>query len=666
MESQLYTLSKIFTERLFRIPDYQRGYAWTARQLNEFWSDILRLNEHQNHYTGVLTLEMVPDTTKALWQDDQWIIAAKGYEPLYVVDGQQRLTTTIVLIQAILESIPDGQKLNYTTVDEIRQKYIFDSKDGGFSRSYIFGYERDNPSYEFLKTKIFKEFSSSETSEETVYTNNLLNAKTFFMEKLEGLCFPQVEDLYRKVTQNLLFNIFTISREVDVCVAFETMNNRGKRLSNLELLKNRLIYLSLQLDAPEAEKAHLRKLINDCWKDIYHNLGKNKDIPLDDDAFLQSHYLLHFIEPMRETDDEDEGELVRHIIYKALRDQDSYRDLLNHIFVPRRVDGAKEGEGDVSLEKIHNYVRSLQASVRKWYHIFNPLMGFSQSEEDFWLDKLNRLAPRDRTLVLSVLLNIDSAQERLDIIQKLERAYFVSYLWQTYYRVNDFQYVPFINLAILLQKGEITPQKLSKAISDQTNQIISAKGFMEDVRKNFMSRGFYTWRGVRYFLYEYNLDLQKRSKTDRRKLDWFELNERRSDYHSVEHIYPQNARAKYWLDRFSNLTPRQRAALRHSLGNLLPLSMPKNSSLSNRPFPEKVSSESGVVGYRFGCYAENEVSKEAQWTQQAILRRGLALLKFMEKRWNLNFGSEQEKVKMLGLTFVDLPESINDGKAREK
>ncbi len=59
MDTQLLTLSKIFTERLFRIPDYQRGYAWTKKHLKDFWSDIQQLEPDHNHYTGVLTLEDV-------------------------------------------------------------------------------------------------------------------------------------------------------------------------------------------------------------------------------------------------------------------------------------------------------------------------------------------------------------------------------------------------------------------------------------------------------------------------------------------------------------------------------------------------------------------------------------------------------------------------------
>lgn len=55
MDNQLQSISKIFTEKLFRIPDYQRGYAWTEKQLKDFWNDIIQLEESKNHYVGVLT-----------------------------------------------------------------------------------------------------------------------------------------------------------------------------------------------------------------------------------------------------------------------------------------------------------------------------------------------------------------------------------------------------------------------------------------------------------------------------------------------------------------------------------------------------------------------------------------------------------------------------------
>ncbi len=71
------------------------------------------------------------------------------------------------------------------------------------------------------------------------------------------------------------------------------MNNRGKPLSNLELLKNRLIYLATMLD-DEKQITGLRKDINESWKTIYEYLGKNKESKLEDDDFLRDHWVMYF------------------------------------------------------------------------------------------------------------------------------------------------------------------------------------------------------------------------------------------------------------------------------------------------------------------------------------------------------------------------------------
>ena len=258
------------------------------------------------------------------------------------------------------------------------------------SRSYIFGYEKDNPSYEFLKTRIFEEHSSSNNFEETIYTNNLDKAKNFFHDKLKEMSTEEIEELYKKVTQNLLFNIFTISDEVDVCVAFETMNNRGKPLSDLELLKNRLIYLSLKLQVDDFEKSELRRKINDCWKAIYHNLGRNKENPLQDDDFLNSHYWLYFVPPIEKNDETDAvSNLQRRRFFRKFRTRSHYSELLSKIFVPKQISETEDQPAAIGLSEIYEYVKSLQTAVTSWYRIFNPSRNLDASQVDHWLDKLN-------------------------------------------------------------------------------------------------------------------------------------------------------------------------------------------------------------------------------------------------------------------------------------
>lgn len=609
MDTQLLTLSKIFTERLFRIPDYQRGYAWTEKQLKEFWSDLQQLEADHNHYTGVLTLEDVHEDVYCKWEDDLWIIEAKSFQPYFVVDGQQRLTTAIILIQTILEHIPTDEKLNFTERIDIQRRFVFDSKDDGISRSYVFGYEKDNPSYEFLKTKIFGERSSKGLIEETVYTQNLARAKEYFRSLVSTMQASELEILYRKITQQLLFNIFTITEDVDVCVAFETMNNRGKPLSYLELLKNRLIYLSLKFDAPGYEQLKLRRAINDCWKALYHNLGRNKDQPLDDDRFLSTHYLIYFGKALVNETLDDEPRR-----YRRLYQVDYSSELLEKRFVPRNVMPSAPAAEKISIQDIYKYVSSLQDAIELWYKIWNPFESDLADETKVWLDKLSRLGlPLFGPLVLTFLQTVTSEKKRASFLRAVERQLFVITLANRHFMFSHHIDIDpqVFEWAIAVTEGTITAEKVTKHVSDRTEEFLKSLHFLRGVISRFHGEGFYDWDGIRYFLFEYNLDLQRRSKTDRPKIFWPEFTEDRKDYVTVEHIYPSQARHLYWTGRFKGLSQKQRSALKNSLGNLLPLSRPKNASLSNNPFPEKVEGRKDtVVGYRFGSYAENEVAKD--------------------------------------------------------
>ena len=78
---ELQTLHSIFNHRVFRIPDYQRGYAWKEKQLTDFWEDLINLDAERFHYTGVLSIKtLTPDIAKH-WEDAKWLIEDRGYAP---------------------------------------------------------------------------------------------------------------------------------------------------------------------------------------------------------------------------------------------------------------------------------------------------------------------------------------------------------------------------------------------------------------------------------------------------------------------------------------------------------------------------------------------------------------------------------------------------------
>jgi hypothetical protein len=99
----------------------------------------------------------------------------------------------------------------------------------------------------------------------------------------------------------------------------------------------------------------------------------------------------------------------------------------------------------------------------------------------------------------------------------------------------------------------------------------------------------------------------------------------------------------------------QKKSLKNSLGNLLPLSKPKNSSLSDKSFLEKKDNDNNTVGYIYGSFAENKVAKKNDWTPQDILERGIELMEFMESRWKIKIGNQKEKIEFLRLEFLIKP-----------
>ena len=319
MASELQPLSLLFQNRLFRIPDYQRGYAWQQSQLVDFWDDLVNLQDSRYHYTGLLSLKTLKRSETKTWGSDLWMVD-KGFKACHIVDGQQRLTTFIILLNEIVEFTrslnenegkPDEEiVLGYDTLKDVIAKYICQHRPPNNQiTTYLFGYEVDNPSADYLRYRVFNEPYSG-TVNETYYTKNLKYAKTFFSENLSALYKNEglegLSNLYLKLTLRLMFNIHEIDDDYDVFVAFETMNNRGKKLTNLELLKNRLIYLTtLYSDAKfdELDKENLRKQINDAWKEVYYQLGRNEKTPLVDDEFLRAHWISYFSYSRKKGDD---------------------------------------------------------------------------------------------------------------------------------------------------------------------------------------------------------------------------------------------------------------------------------------------------------------------------------------------------------------------------
>ncbi len=456
------------------------------------------------------------------------------------------------------------------------------------------------------------------------------------------------------------------------------MNNRGKKLSDLELLKNRLIYLTTlypdrELDA--AEQKSLRDQINETWREVYHQLGRNEKRPLNDDDFLKAHWTMYFR-------------------YSRKRGNDYIKFLLDEQFSPKNVhekveravelDVIEEQRDDLELDdsedepptddqltimisrlspvEIRDYINSLKTSAVHWFNSYFPFFTTDLSDAvKIRIDRLNRAGMGYfRPLVMSILKNVKGEDDRVKVLEAIERTVFVCFhLAQARRNYRDSEYY---NAARELDRGEISCNKIlgklekTCAFSFDEQGNFKPQDFLNYLTKRFREgsrSGYYSWPGLRYFLYEHESSLLDKSR--QQKVFWDDLLKTPKDKISVEHIFPQTPTNGYWATHFASVASGVVHHYQGTLGNLLLLSQSINSSLQNDGFPDKknvkVDASGNKIrnGYSDGSHSEIEVATNADWTPEAIKKRGLGMLGFMEKRWNLKFVNQTEKEQLLFL-----------------
>ncbi|MBR4567767.1 DUF4268 domain-containing protein [bacterium] len=688
--NNLDSIQKLFNDRIFRIPDYQRGYSWNEQQLIDFWEDILNIPIDREHYTGMISLKEVKDISNIeKWNDIQWLVNNRGYKVYHIVDGQQRLTTIIILINQIIKfvsGLPENVEksdeeinLNDCTLKMIKENYLVISKPNSddILKSFKFGYEVDNPSYKYFKSKILESEIYGEV-DETFYTLNLQRARDFFDKSIKDLYESNgsnvevLNRLFKNLTQKLKFNTYFIEDDFNVYIAFETMNNRGKPLSNLELLKNRLIYLTTLFKDDNDTKNEVREDINDTWREIYEFLGKNKTKPLNDDEFLQAHWIIYFGYSRKTNESYSNFLLKNYFTQKRVIDDYSIFENTQNIDDDYDLSDDEQGLDDeeevieddkkLTLKDISKYVKSLKSIIPYWYYLNFPEQSTFNEDIKIWLEKLNRIGYAYFKPLTCVVLSKDdiSDTDKLKCLKSIERWIFLLFRLSGYF--ETYKNSSFYNKAYSLYNGK---ESITNIISElnaiavlNSNGEISIDAPLSKLSRLFKnSNGYYSWNTIRYFLYEYELFLKGKTGTDIKLTPNAIFKKDDKDKISVEHIYPQTGDNLYWLKRFGMYTDDSIHNIANSLGNLLPLSLSINSSFQNDSFPDKKDGTNKRERcYKNGCYSEMEVWNYTDWNIEAIKERGIKMLNFMANRYSFIFTSEEDRDKLLFLSDIKIDE----------
>ncbi len=587
---ELLNLDGVIEKGVFEIPSYQRGYAWQMKQLEDFWNDLEHVSKlgDKFHYMHSLTLRELENE-----------LEDSAFE---IIDGQQRLATSLILL-GLLAKITQNKDPKYSLIN---LEPILSYKYYGLSEAF---------------RAIMEEEKDLERFQTSFYAKNLIDAYAFFKEKISDTPVGTLEKMFDALIKKMLFSVVGLNdNRIDPFSSFETINNRGKDLSTLELLKNRLHFVAHKIcDGKKLEK--LQNEINDTYTRIYYDLRHFKDDHLED--FLK-HFVAYYYG--------EKGDFKKRLLEMEFNAHKRYTDNTNF---------------DDEYERIDHLLFYLSYSSKVW-HFLHTLdeksiaLIFDDNKKlemeitpkmRGLLDKMRCLNALSDNAFLPLLLSLltiqragKSANEQVyttkeleGLLEYLERFGFLIYgVAGKNTAKNEWIELAFEAFrAYRYGEENIVIEKLPTLEKSFFKGEHSGLELLEEsIHSKKNTEKWYQWgKALNYLLYEYELYHNPETTLN------FD-----SSIESIEHILPQkpdqgySAKEKSWA---------KNPHIVHALGNLLLIAKNANSSLSNKPFEEKRKQ------YLKGSYSEKEVAKNASFGVVQIKERSEKLLDFLIARYRI-------------------------------
>ncbi len=623
-------LPQVVSDRLLEVPDYQRPYAWRAKQLEDMWEDLDLLGPVGTHYAGTLVLREVPTVNG---NGTQTSVADDGATLRHceVVDGQQRLTTCLLLLDRIRrrldELAADGVPNAGDVAARIRSSYGMVSVNNALVPRLRLGaglndYWVDN----VLGGQHFAGLALIAGQE------RLRDAAAFFDGRLASLfreaepsvVFERLKELQRRVTAGLGFLVYDVHSVAEVGVIFETLNERGRDLSDLEKTKNYLLYLARSIHDDRGEQ--LAQLINKAWSDIFKNLaGEPSDA---DDQLLRAHWLA--------TQNPDRSAWKRMASVKDRFDRSKYISGETRIIPVTKGQQDQAAAWDQLFADVSVYVTSLRDCSSFLSEMFDSNAKFHAFSSHHGEARSRSAALRRSGVVALYRPLLFAARLRHPTDGKL------------YARLVDLCERYSARVFVIEQRranaGEPRLLRLANEIyqgADPEHVLTEVAAVLwryaadDRVRETLESRteNWYVRRGHKYFLYEYELSIRAHGQ-ELPPLQFF--TDAAKEQRTTEHVLPQHPQddATCWWDQF---TKDQHASLVHSLGNLA-LTY-DNSSYSNHCFDKKRGKPLAPGVEPEKCYAQAPLEQERllaqheQWTPLVIEKRQCDFADWALERW---------------------------------
>lgn len=249
-------------DKQFLVPHFQRPYSWTEREWRVLWEDLLELvgeDDPKPHFLG----SIVSAPARAV---------PEGVEKRLLIDGQQRLTTIVLLLALIRErALATGNaRLAERIIDLVTNRH-----------------EEGTDRYKLLPTQGETVADSDRDALMALIegrahasSSGIHGARTFFSHKLARTDAPNLDALLKVVTGKLTLVSIILDEKDNPHRIFESLNGKGRPLSQADLIRN---YFFMRLPQTEHEAVY-----RTLWHPMQRRLGEEKLT-----EFVR-HYLMHF------------------------------------------------------------------------------------------------------------------------------------------------------------------------------------------------------------------------------------------------------------------------------------------------------------------------------------------------------------------------------------
>ncbi len=511
IKSEKIKLNNLFKRFWFNIPEYQRNYVWEEDQINDLLDDLkfaFDIYREKEYFLGSLVLQRKEE---------------KDYEEFDVLDGQQRLTTLILLL-AIIRDITNDEKLTKTC-----RKYIFqeENKYDNIPEKIKLGYKIRGNVDEFIDKYIKNKGGTSNNNAfkelQNDYNTSIRNMSKAILLMKRHKIFNDLEYLStfaRFLFNHVVFIYVSTSNFEDAYRFFTILNNRGIPLRNSDIIK------SINIGEIKSEEEKIR--YGKKWEKISDTFKDQDEF----DRFLS---------------------FIRTIIVKE-KARVNLLDEYEKIYKNKLLE-----KGKPTIEVLKKY--------QKHYEKIIELSDFEIGNDFKNLITIMRYALPSTDWIPPLLLFYErfGKDDILTFLRKLEFKFVGDWVLQE----TPTTRITNMNQILKVIEEASKDKDVNIAFTNKAIYYIDRDAF-----KNTLNGKIYQKRFSRYILLKREYLLGD---------DVVHISNH--NYITVEHVLPQNPRANsFWRKDFSNDKIEE---WKDKIGNLVLISKKKNSRLSNLDFEEK-------------------------------------------------------------------------------